>query len=69
MRTIKNVSPVGDLSIPSLRLEIPAGGEVELVDDVAARLLEQTENFIEIKPASAGKKPTASAKTTTAEEI
>ena len=48
MRTIKNISPVGALSIPSLGLQIEHGKTVELKNDVADALLELTENFADV---------------------
>jgi hypothetical protein len=39
---IKNVSPFGDLYLPALDTVILAGETVEVPDDLAANLLEQT---------------------------
>lgn len=39
---IQNVSPMGDLYVPALEVDVPAGGKVEVVDhDLAAALLAQ----------------------------
>lgn len=63
MKTIKNISPLGALAIPSLRLEIPADGRVELTNEVADLLLAQPDNFVEVKkatkPPSRPRKPAA----------
>jgi hypothetical protein len=45
MAKIKNISPLGDLFIPSLGLEIKAGSTADVSDDAAALLLAQTENW------------------------
>lgn len=45
MAKIKNVSPLGDLAIPSLGLEVKAGATVEVAENVAADLLAQTDNW------------------------
>lgn len=41
MATVKNVSPLGDLDVPALRITVPAGATVDVPDEVAANLLEQ----------------------------
>ena len=46
MAKIKNVSPLGDLAVPTLGLEVKAGAIVEVADEEAALLLAQTENWI-----------------------
>jgi hypothetical protein len=45
MAKIKNVSPLGDLVIPALNLTVKAGESVDVADDAAASLLEQTSNW------------------------
>jgi hypothetical protein len=42
---LRNVSPLGDLSIPSLRLEVAADAVFETDAETAALLLEQGANF------------------------
>ncbi len=45
MAKIKNISPLGDLYIPSLGLEVKAGATVDVADDAAELLLAQTDNW------------------------
>lgn len=45
MAKIKNVSPLGDLDVPALRRIVAAGEVVEVDDDLAANLLEQSANW------------------------
>lgn len=45
MAKIKNISPLGDLYIPSLGLEVKAGATVDVADDAAALLLAQADNW------------------------
>jgi len=45
MAKIQNVSPLGDLVIPTLRLTVKAGEIVDVADDAAASLLEQPSNW------------------------
>lgn len=53
MAKIKNVSPLGDLSVPALGLTVKAGDVVEVTDEAAASLLEQTENWVAADQAAA----------------
>jgi len=53
MAKIKNVSPLGDLSVPALGLTVKAGDVVEVTDEAAALLLEQTENWAAADQAAA----------------
>lgn len=47
---IKNISPLGDLIIPVLGLEVAAGAVVTITDEtVAASLLEQSDNWVVAK--------------------
>lgn len=46
MAKIKNVSSLGDLNIPALGLDVLAGETIDVPDDVAASLLEQSVNWI-----------------------
>jgi hypothetical protein len=46
MAKIKNVSSLGDLNIPALGLDVLAGETIDVSDDVAASLLEQSVNWI-----------------------
>ena len=47
MSKIKNVSPIGDLVIPALgNLVVKAGESVDVSDEAAASLLEQSENWV-----------------------
>ena len=50
---VRNVSPLGDLDVPVLRRAVAAGEVVEVDDELAANLLEQTANWA---PAPATKK-------------
>ena len=46
MATITNISPLGDLIIPALNnLIVKAGESVDVSDEAAASLLEQTVNW------------------------
>ena len=65
MATITNISPLGDLIIPALsNLIVKAGESVDVSDEAAASLLEQSGNWASSKvaPASApvDKTPTTS---------
>lgn len=53
MAKVKNVSPLGDLVIPSLNLEVKAGATVEVSAEQAALLLEQSENWAAADKAAA----------------
>ena len=53
MAKIKNVSPLGDLVIPALGLTVNAGETVDVAEDAAASLLEQTSNWIAADQAAA----------------
>jgi len=43
--TLKNTSPLGDIQIPLLRIEVKAGATFTVPADVAEGLLEQTGNY------------------------
>jgi hypothetical protein len=60
MATIKNISPLGDLIIPALNnLIVKAGESVDVSDEAAASLLEQSGNWASsAAPASAPKDST-----------
>ena len=59
MAKIKNVSPLGDLYIPSLGLAVPANSTFDVADvAVAASLLEQTSNWAAADQAAATVTPT-----------
>ena len=52
MATITNISPLGDLIIPALgNLVVKAGESVDVSDEAAASLLEQTGNWTSAKGA------------------
>ena len=52
MATITNISPLGDLIIPALNnLIVKAGESVDVSDEAAASLLEQTGNWASSKAA------------------
>lgn len=57
MAKIKNISPLGDLFIPSLRLEVKAGASVDVSDEAAASLLEQSDNWTAADRAAASVNP------------
>lgn len=50
----RNISPLGDLYIPALGLDVAAGETFNVSDDVAESLLEQPTNFEPVKPAKSG---------------
>lgn len=58
MAKIKNVSPLGDLAIPSLGIEVKAGATFDVSDEVAKSLLEQPENWAAADKAAANVTPT-----------
>lgn len=49
MKTLKNISPLGALAIPTLGIEVPADGTFDCPNEVADSLLEQVGNFEEAK--------------------
>ena len=57
MAKIKNISPLGDLFIPSLGLEVKAGATVDVSDEAAANLLAQTDNWTAADKAAASVTP------------
>jgi hypothetical protein len=57
MAKIKNISPLGDLFIPSLGLEVKAGASVDVSDEAAASLLEQSDNWTAADRAAASVNP------------
>jgi hypothetical protein len=46
MAKIKNVSPLGDLYVPAIGIEIAFGETTEVPDELAASLLEQPANWV-----------------------
>lgn len=54
----RNVSPLGDLSLPAHGLAVEAGKEIEATGDLAKSLLAQAEHFLRID------KPLKSTRTT-----
>jgi len=59
MAKIKNVSPLGDMFIPSLGLEVKAGATFDVADEeVAASLLAQPDNWTAADKAAASVTPT-----------
>lgn len=57
MAKIKNISPLGDLFIPSLGLEVKEGATVDVSDEAAANLLAQTDNWTAADKAAASVTP------------
>lgn len=57
MAKIKNISPLGDLFIPSLGLEVKEGATVDVSDEAAAILLAQTDNWTAADKAAASVNP------------
>lgn len=53
MAKIKNISPLGDVIIPALNLEVKAGASVDVSDDAAASLLAQPDNWVAADKAAA----------------
>lgn len=45
MPFIRNINPVGDVEVPLLRRIVARGESVEVTDQQAEHLLEQTENW------------------------
>jgi hypothetical protein len=45
MPRIKNVSPLGELYVPSFNLTVKAGETAEVSEEAAASLLQQTDNW------------------------
>jgi hypothetical protein len=45
MKTLKNISPLGDLFIPAINTTVPFGETFEVSDEIASSLAEQTESF------------------------
>lgn len=58
MAKIKNVSPLGDVDIPALGLSVKAGATIDIANaEIAASLLEQTENWVAADKAAASITP------------
>jgi hypothetical protein len=57
MAKIKNISPLGDLDVPSLGITVKAGAIAEVSDEAAASLLEQTINWAPADKAAASITP------------
>ncbi|MEP6477848.1 MAG: hypothetical protein ABJB03_00525 [Rhodoglobus sp.] len=60
---IKNVSPVGDLDLPLIGRTVLASEVFEVPKDQALLLLEQPDNFREVKPRAATPRKPAAATT------
>ena len=59
MATITNISPLGDLVIPALgNLVVKAGESVDVSDEAATSLLEQTQNWSGSAPTKTAPTPT-----------
>ena len=62
MAKIKNVSSLGDLIIPALgNLVVKAGESVDVSDEAAASLLEQSDNWVAADKAASSLTPTSPA--------
>jgi hypothetical protein len=57
MAQIKNISPLGDVDVPALGLSVKAGETIEVADNAAASLLEQTDNWAPADRAAASITP------------
>lgn len=57
MAKIKNISSLGDLDVPALGLSVKAGATIEVSDEAAASLLEQTINWVPADKAAASITP------------
>jgi hypothetical protein len=57
MAKIKNISPLGDVAVPALGLTVKAGATVDVADDAAASLLQQTQNWAPADQAAASVTP------------
>ena len=50
--TLRNINPLGEVEIPSLRLVVPAGGTFDVPDEYAEGFIHQTENYEVVLPAA-----------------
>lgn len=57
MAKVKNISPLGDVDVPALGLSVKAGATIDVADDIAASLLEQTINWAPADKAAASITP------------
>lgn len=57
MAKVKNISPLGDLVVPALGLEVKAGATVEVSEEVAASLLAQSNNWAPADKAAVASTP------------
>jgi len=57
MAKVKNISPLGDVDVPALGLSVKAGATIEVSDEAAASLLEQTINWAPADKAAASITP------------
>jgi hypothetical protein len=70
MATITNISPLGDLIIPALNnLIVKAGESVDVSDEAAASLLEQSGNWASSKAAPASAPADSTPTTSPADSI
>lgn len=53
MAKVKNVSPLGDLWVPSLNKDVKAGASIDVSDDIAKDLLMQPDNWVAADKAAA----------------
>jgi len=61
MAKIKNISALGDVVIPALGLTVKASATVDVSDEAAASLLEQTQNWTAADQAAASITPSTPA--------
>lgn len=57
MAKVKNISFLGELDVPALGLSVKAGETIEVAEDIAASLLEQTDNWAPADRAAASITP------------
>lgn len=55
---LRNISPLGDLVIPSLGVDVAAGAVFTVSDEAGALLLEQPQNYELVKSKPAKSAPT-----------
>lgn len=53
MPTLKNINPMGDVSVPGVG-ELVADQEFDVSDALAQRLLEQVDNYVLVTPKKKG---------------
>lgn len=47
---LRNISPLGELSIPGLGVSVPSGAVLNVPDDIAVGLVGQGDTWVEVVP-------------------